>query len=131
MKYIIQILIIGTITLIGEVCNQLIPLPIPASVYGMLLLFFCLMTRMIKPEQIEETADWLLFIMPVLFVSPGVSIVAGTQDLAGNIVGILTITLVTTVVVMIITGVTAQAVIRAGRKGKEEKNQKKQEDYDE
>ena len=33
MKYLIQMMIIGGITFLGEMLHVLIPLPVPASVY--------------------------------------------------------------------------------------------------
>ena len=38
MKYVKEMVIIFGITLAGEVLNQLIPLPVPAGVYGLFLL---------------------------------------------------------------------------------------------
>ena len=69
MKYIKQFAIIGAMTFLGECLNLLLPLPIPTSIYGMLLLFLGLMTGIIKLSQIEETADFLLTIMPIFFVA--------------------------------------------------------------
>ena len=39
MKYLYQFLVITLITFLGETLNRLIPLPIPAAVYGLVLLF--------------------------------------------------------------------------------------------
>lgn len=52
MKYAYQVMIIGGISLAGELLNYLLPLPVPASVYGMLLLLICLCTKVIKLDQI-------------------------------------------------------------------------------
>ena len=68
-------MIIGGITFAGELLHAWLPLPVPASVYGMILLFLCLCLKIIKEDQIRETADFLLLIMPVLFVGPGVGII--------------------------------------------------------
>ena len=73
-KYLRQILIIGGITFAGEMLHFLLPMPVPASVYGMALLFFCLCLHVVKEEQIAETAEWLLAVMPVMFIGPGVGI---------------------------------------------------------
>ncbi len=68
MKYAYQVMIIGGISLAGELLNYLLPLPVPASVYGMLLLLICLCTKVIKLDQIQETADFMLVAMPLVFV---------------------------------------------------------------
>ena len=62
MKYVHQFLIIMTISFIGELLGLLLPLPIPASVYGLAIMLICLFTRVIKLNQIEEVADWLILI---------------------------------------------------------------------
>ena len=52
----------------GEVLNAFIPLPIPASIYGLLLMLFCLCTKIIKLNQVKIAADFLLDIMPPMFI---------------------------------------------------------------
>ena len=44
MKYLKQFLIILSISLVGELLKYLLPLPIPASIYGMVILFVALLT---------------------------------------------------------------------------------------
>ena len=61
MKYAYQVMIIGGISLAGELLNYLLPLPVPASVYGMLLLLICLCTKVIKLDQIQETVNAYIF----------------------------------------------------------------------
>lgn len=112
MKYLFQMMIIGGITFAGELLNVLLPLPVPASVYGLLLLLAGLCTRILKLEQIEETADFFLVIMPVLFLSPSVSIMESFLELSDQVVPILFISAASTVVVMVVTGMAAQFVIR-------------------
>ena len=75
MKYLSQFLIIMGFTLLGEALQQLIPLPIPASVYGLALLFAALCLKLVKVEQVKEAGGFLTSILPVLFVSPTVGIV--------------------------------------------------------
>ena len=54
MKYLSQFLIIISFSLMGEVLQRLIPVPIPASVYGIALLFAALCLGVVKLEQIKE-----------------------------------------------------------------------------
>ena len=42
MKYIRQFGIILLITFIGEIMHELIPIPVPAGIYGIVLLFTAL-----------------------------------------------------------------------------------------
>lgn len=111
MKYLRQILIIGSVTFAGEMLHILIPLPVPASVYGMALLFLCLCLRVVKEEQIAETAEWLLAVMPVMFIGPGVGIIDHYTSISDSILPFAAVVLLTTVLVMGITGATVQSVM--------------------
>ena len=45
MKYVKQFGIILLISFAGEALNYLLPLPVPASIYGLVLMFLCLQLR--------------------------------------------------------------------------------------
>ena len=74
MKYLSQFLIILGFSLAGEALQRLVPLPIPASVYGIVLLFAALCVGLVKLEQVKEAGGFLTSILPILFVSPAVGI---------------------------------------------------------
>ncbi len=116
MKYIIQMGIITGISFIAEVLYAVLPLPVPASVYGLLLLLLFLFTGIVKEEQIRETADFLISIMPLFFVPPSVALLTSMDLLKGNIIKLFVMCLVSTIVVMAVTGGVAQAVAGRGRK---------------
>lgn len=120
MKYIKQLMIILIISCIGELLNFFIPLPIPGSIYGMILLFILLCCGVIKLSQIKETGDFLIDIMPILFVPSAVGIISQLDQLKSIWIQIIIITIVTTFLVMGITGLVTQAVIRMKR-GKNKK----------
>ena len=120
MNYTLELLIILSISFVGELLHSVIPLPVPASVYGMILLFLCLCLKIIKPEQIQETADFLLLIMPVLFVGPGVGIIDNYGAISGAIVPFIITVILTTVIVMAVTGLVSQAVIRWKKGGRKD-----------
>lgn len=104
MKYIIQLVIIFTITFLGEVLYRFIPLPIPASIYGLLLMLLCLKTKIVKLEQVKVTGNFLLDIMPVMFMPAAVGLVTIWKDIVHIVIPVLIITLLTTVIVMAATG---------------------------
>ena len=58
MKYLRQFAIILFISLLGELLRILIPLPIPASVYGLVLMLVALTTGMLKVHQVKAAADF-------------------------------------------------------------------------
>lgn len=117
MKYIKQFAIIALMTFVGELLNLMIPLPVPASIYGMLLLFFCLQSGILKLSQIEETADLLLGVMPIFFISPTVSLMSSIGAIKDSLLGVFVTCVASTAAVMIVTGLVSQAVIRHQKKG--------------
>lgn len=116
MKYVKQFAIIALMTFLGECLNRLLPLPVPASIYGMILLFLSLQTGILKLSQIEETADMLLGVMPIFFISPTVSLMSSIGVIKDSLLGVFVICLISTIVVMAVTGLVSQAIIRRDQK---------------
>lgn len=116
MKYLTQFLRILAFTLAGELLQRLVPLPIPASVYGLVLLFAALNTGLVKLEQVKDAGGFLISILPILFVSPAVGILDNWEAIRGALIPILALTLLSTVLTFGITGRATQAMV-----GKEEK----------
>lgn len=85
MKYLMQFGIIIGLSLVGEVLNSVIPLPVPASVWGMVLLFVLLCLKVIKLDQVQDAADFLLSIMTVMFVPVGASLITSFADIKMNL----------------------------------------------
>ena len=122
MRYLMQFGIIIGLSLVGEVLNSVIPLPVPASVWGMVLLFVLLCLKVIKLDQVQDAADFLLSIMTVMFVPVGASLITSFADIKDEILGIFAIIIVSTVVCFLVTGKVAQKIIdKSENKGKEEK----------
>lgn len=121
MKYIKQFLIIISISFIGEILKYILPFPIPASIYGMAVLFTGLMTGIIKLESVKETGKFLIEIMPVMFIPAGVGIMTSWGLLKPILVPVCIITVVTVVTVMAATGRVSQCIIRMNKeKGKDD-----------
>ena len=118
MKYLFQTGIIFAVTLIGEILSQVIPLPVPGSIYGLVLLFVLLLTGILKLKHVEGAGSFFLAILPFLFISNCVSLMDSMSLLGENVVIILILTVVSTLVVMIVTGGVAQLFIN-GKKKKE------------
>ena len=116
MKYLTQFLRILAFTLAGELLQRLVPLPIPASVYGLVLLFGALNTGLVKLEQVKDAGGFLISILPILFVSPAVGILDNWEAIRGALLPILALTLLSTVLTFGIAGRATQAMM-----GKEEK----------
>ncbi|MCI9537063.1 MAG: CidA/LrgA family protein [Eubacterium sp.] len=111
MKHIRQFLIILLFCFLGELLKYLIPLPIPTSIYGLVLMLTALLTGILKVDQVDETAVFLIDIMPVMFIPAGVGLLTSIEALRPNLAAIAVITILTTVLVMGITGITAQFIM--------------------
>ncbi len=111
MQYIFQLLVILGASFLGEICNLLLPLPIPASVYGLILLFAALMMGVIKLENVEKVATFLIATMSIYFIAPGVSLMTVIADYVDSLVGIVVICCVSTVLVMVVTGKVSQLIM--------------------
>lgn len=116
MKYLRQFAIILFISLLGELLRILIPLPIPASVYGLVLMLVAMTTGMLKVHQVKAAADFLIEIMPVMFIPAGVGLLDSWPALQPVWVPVVLITLLTTIIVMAVTGQVAQKIIRKEEK---------------
>lgn len=116
MKYIFQTGIIFAVTLIGEILAQLIPIPIPGSIYGLVLLFLLLLTGVLKLKHVEGAGNFFLTILPFLFISNCVSLMDSMSLLGEHVIIIVILTIVSTLVVMVVTGGVAQVFINHKKK---------------
>ena len=119
MKYIKQFLVIIAISLVGELLHSLLPLPVPASIYGMVIMFAGLMTGLIKLDAVKDAGKFMIEIMPVMFIPAGVGLMASWGVLKPMIIPVSIITVVTIVTVMAASGRISQTIIRMDRKKKE------------
>lgn len=112
MKVLYQFGVILAVAFVGEILHFLIPLPIPASIYGLVLMLICLCTKIIRLEQVKQAADFLIEIMPTMFIPAAVGLIAIWKEVERIIVPVVVISSVTTIIVMVCTGRASQAVIR-------------------
>ena len=121
MKYVKECLIIFGITLAGEVLNGILPLPVPAGVYGLFLLLFLLCRGILKLEDVEEPGGFFLDTMPLMFIPAGVGLMNSWDVMESVLIPLTVITAASTIFVMAVTGKTAQHIIRKNRQeGQEE-----------
>ena len=114
MKYLSQFLIIMGFTLLGEALQRLIPLPIPASVYGLALLFAALCLKIVKVEQIKDVGGFMTSILPVLFVSPAVGIIDCWAMIQPNLLTIALLIVASTSVTFGVAGKITQLLCKKG-----------------
>ena len=120
MKYLKQFLIILVISFAGELLKYVLPLPIPASIYGMVILLVGLLTGLIALDAVKDVGKFLIEIMPVMFIPAGVGLMSSWGILKPLLLPVSIITVVTIVTVMAATGKVSQWVIRKGKSDKEE-----------
>ena len=53
MKYIYQLFIILVVTFVGELLHYFIPIPVPASIYGLIIMLILLCPKVVKLEHGE------------------------------------------------------------------------------
>ena len=120
MKYIKQFEIILAISLIGELLNQLIPLPIPASIYGMIILFTALCTGIIKLSAVKETGHFLIQIMPMMFIPATVGLLESWEIMQQFLTAIIVISLISTIFVIFASGHATQFIINLKNREKKQ-----------
>ena len=83
-------------------------------------MFVCLMTGVVRLEQVHTTSRYLIEIMPLLFIPAGVGLLDAWGVLKPVFVPIVVITLFSTIIVMGVSGRVTQAILRlgAGKKAK-------------
>lgn len=118
MKYLIQFLIIIVFSFLGELLHFCLPLPIPASIYGIILLFVALELKWVKVKDIRETSGFLIAVMPVMFIPAAVGLIDSWQSIGDSWLQYIIVTVVSTFIVMGASGWMTQFVIRKGKKVK-------------
>ena len=112
MKIIRQIGIIFTVCWLSQVIAEFLPFDFPASVIGMIFLFICLVTGLLKIEHIQEKADFLLGNMAFFFVPAGVSIMNYFDILKSSAVQLLIICIVSTVITFAVTAYSVKLTMK-------------------
>ena len=101
MKYVQQFSIILLISVIGEILKTFLPLPVPASVYGLVIMLVALLTGILKLDQVKGAADFLVEIMPVMFVPAGAGLITAWSSLKPICVPVLIMTFISTATVIV------------------------------
>ena len=121
MKYLRQLLIILIFSFIGEILHSLIPIQVPASIYGLVLLFIALLTGIIQLPQVKETAKYLIEIMPLMFIPAGVGLLESWGDLKSILIPVLILLVASTILVMGVSGKVTQGIIQRSKRKESEK----------
>ena len=117
MKYVKQFGIILLFSLAGDLCHRLLPFPIPASIYGMVLLLVCLALKWVKVEAVKETGTFLVSLLPLLFVVPTVALMEYWHLVKPVLIPFALISFVVTILVFAASGLVTKWIIRKGGNG--------------
>lgn len=116
MKYIKQLCIIAAVCLVAEAMEHFIPLPVAASIYGLLIMLLLLVTKVVKLEMVEDVADFLTGNLAIMFIPPTVGIMACVDEVRAMLVPLFVISALTTLLIMAVTGKVSQFIIRRSKR---------------
>lgn len=108
MSYILQLSVILGVSFVGEALHALLPLPVPASVYGLCLLFVLLCTGVVSVDFLRPTASFLIGLLPLLLVPGTVGIMQAWSMVRSALVPLVISFSLITVCVMAAAGLVAQ-----------------------
>ncbi len=120
MKWLKQFGIILAVSFLGEILGEVIPFLIPASIYGIVILFLCLKLRWIPYESVRETGVFLIEIMPLMFIPAAVGLLESWEVIRPAWLQYIAMTVLSTFVVMVVSGRVTQAVIRRKKRKEQE-----------
>ena len=112
MRYLYQFARIMAFCFLGEILHEVLPLPIPASSYGLILLLAALKTGLVKLEQVKEVGNFLTGIFPLLFVPAAVGVMELWGELGEMMIPILLAIVPVTILVLASAGRTTQSFSR-------------------
>ena len=116
LDYILQFARILGFCLAGEALHHFLPLPVPASIYGLLLMFLALRSGLLKPERVKAASAFLIAVFPIMFIPGTVGVMDLWAELAELLIPMLLATFVITGIVFAVTGHVTQALGKRGKK---------------
>ena len=121
MKLFKQLTIVFLICMAGEVMAAMLPFPFPAAVAALLIMLGLFISGVLKPESVQELAEYLLANMAFLFVPSGVAILDEYASIQGNVLQLLIVMVVSLVITFAVTAYTVTGVIHLMERRKKEK----------
>ncbi|MHC1747957.1 MAG: CidA/LrgA family protein [Cellulosilyticaceae bacterium] len=122
MNIMRQIAILFLICILGQGLSHFLPIPIPGSVIGMLLLLGLLLMKWVKIKHVETVGHFLLKNMAFFFIPAGVSVMENYAALQGKIIVLLLICIMTTIITFGATGIAVKMVIGLQEKTRGKEN---------
>lgn len=104
------------VTCAGEIFKFYVNLPIPASIYGLIIMLLLLVTGVVKVDNVKDVATFLIEIMPLMFIPAAVGLLTSWAQLQSILVPVCIITVVTTIIVMVVSGKVTDFALKLGGK---------------
>ena len=121
MKFMRQFGLILFVTFLGEGLKAILPFPIPASIYGLVIMLVALKTGVISIDSVRDVGGFLIEIMPLMFIPAAVGLLESWGVLKPIFLPVSIITVVSTVLVMVVSGWVTQWIIRLEKRKKNER----------
>lgn len=112
--YLRQFAVIILFTLAGELCHALLPFPIPAAIYGLLLMFLAFCLKLLRLEAVKGTGKFLVSILPLLFVVPAVGLMDYWDLIRDHLLQIIIVVAATTVITFGVSGLLTRTFRKEG-----------------
>ena len=120
MKLFRESIIIIGIYLLGQVVSNVLSLPVPGNILGMLILLVLLFTKVIKLEQIETISNFFLDHLAFFFIPAGVGLMNSAGIIKDSWLRLIFVCIITTIIIIATTGITVQFISRRLSKEKGE-----------
>lgn len=114
MRYMRQFGTILGVTCAGEILKYYVNLPIPASIYGLIIMLILLITGIVKVENVKGVATFLIEIMPLMFIPAAVGLLTSWDQLESIFLPVCIITVTTTIIVMVVSGKVTDFALKIG-----------------
>ncbi len=112
MNDLFQFCVILGFSFLGELLHAVLPFSLPASIYGLILLFAALYFKLIRPEKIRRAGTFLASILSVLFVSPVVNLLGCADQVKNVLIPVAAIVILSTVVTFGASGKTVEILMK-------------------
>lgn len=109
-KYVFQFARILAFCFLGELLHAVLPLPVPASIYGLVALLAALKLGWVRLDQVKETGNFLTGIFALLFVPAAAGVMELWGEMGALLLPILIAVVPVTILVMAAAGRTTQAI---------------------
>ncbi|KPJ21899.1 antiholin-like murein hydrolase modulator LrgA [Streptococcus phocae] len=113
---IYQSVVVGSIVMVSKAIEVMLPIKMPASVIGLVLLFIALSAHLIKLEQVETVADSLVANIGLFFVPAGVSVINSLGILQEHLILNTLLIFISTLLLLVGTGWMTQLLMAVGSK---------------